>query len=737
MKKNWIKNISFGLFAVITLILMAATIIEKIHGSNFVYENIYGAKWMIILWGLAACSSLFYILKQKTYKHIITFLIHISFIIILLGGFITHLKGIQGRVHLRIDNKEITNFNSSDGYIYELPFSLSLKNFELIYYDGTFAPMDYVSSIEIKDNDETVSGVVSMNRIFKYKGYRFYQSGYDKDGKGAILSISYDPYGITVTYIGYLCMLISMLTFFFQRNSTFRKLLKHPALKTAVITFAFFAISTNTFASKCPNTLPKDIAEDFCNIHVYYNDRICPLQTLAKDFTLKLYGKTTYKGLTAEQVLTGWFFFYDDWKTEEIIKIKGSEVSSALSIDGSYAKLTDFTDVNGYKLDGLLQSADLKNRKNAETANEKFNLVSMLCTGSLLKIYPYCENDNVVWYSLADKLPKSVPYEQWLFIQNSMNLVAERIAMNDYDGVHQLLNKIRKYQIKEGGNSVPSSSRYIAERAYNSTNYNKPISMICLTIGIICFIIFCRTYDNERKWIESLRQVLNVTMIMIFVYLSIHIALRGYVSGHVPLSNGFETMLFMAWCSMLLTILFGKRYKMSLPFGFLISGFTMLVAMMGESTPQITQLMPVLQSPLLSIHVMVIMVAYSLFAFTMLNGITALLLYHSRKNAMAEIEYLQIVSRIIMYPAVFLLAIGIFVGAVWANVSWGRYWGWDPKEVWALITMMIYAATLHTSSLKFLQHPIKFHIFCIAAFLSVLITYFGVNYLLGGIHSYA
>ena len=176
---------------------------------------------------------------------------------------------------------------------------------------------------------------------------------------------------------------------------------------------------------------------------------------------------------------------------------------------------------------------------------------------------------------------------------------------------------------------------------------------------------------------------------------------------------------------------------MALPFGFLICGFTMLVATMGESTPQITQLMPVLQSPLLSIHVMVIMVSYCLFAFTMLNGITAIILYISRKDSAAEIEYLQIVSRIIMYPAVFLLTIGIFVGAVWANVSWGRYWGWDTKEVWALITMLIYSATLHTSSLKFLQKPINFHIYCIFAFLPVLITYFGVNYLLGGMHSYA
>ena len=157
---------------------------------------------------------------------------------------------------------------------------------------------------------------------------------------------------------------------------------------------------------------------------------------------------------------------------------------------------------------------------------------------------------------------------------------------------------------------------------------------------------------------------------------------------------------------------------------------------MGEANPRITQLMPVLQSPLLSIHVMVIMVSYVLFAFMMLNGVAALII-SARGGSGERIGYLQTVSNIMLYPAVFLLAAGIFIGAVWANVSWGRYWGWDPKEVWALITMLIYSLGIHQGSLKWFRNPKHFHIFCILAFLSVLVTYFGVNFLLGGLHSYA
>jgi ABC-type transport system involved in cytochrome c biogenesis permease subunit len=193
----------------------------------------------------------------------------------------------------------------------------------------------------------------------------------------------------------------------------------------------------------------------------------------------------------------------------------------------------------------------------------------------------------------------------------------------------------------------------------------------------------------------------------------------------------------MSWCSVVLTLVMGKRLRMVLPFGLLIAGFTLLVAMLGEASPRITQLMPVLQSPLLSIHVMVIMLSYTLLAFIMLNGITAIVLRLLRNDADEEIEYLYVVSRIMLYPAVMLLAIGIFIGAIWANVSWGRYWGWDPKEVWALITMLIYAAMIHCASLRVLRNPMTFHILSIIAFLAVLITYFGVNFFLGGMHSYA
>lgn len=231
------------------------------------------------------------------------------------------------------------------------------------------------------------------------------------------------------------------------------------------------------------------------------------------------------------------------------------------------------------------------------------------------------------------------------------------------------------------------------------------------------------------------RRLLDAVIGAAFALLGFMIALRGYVAGHWPLSNGYETMQFMSWCSLLLTLALWRRFLLLRPFGCLIAGLALMVSVMGESNPQITPLMPVLSSPLLCIHVVLVMVAYALLAFTMLNGLTGLVLYGMHRYRQSEL--LQLVGRLTLYPAVCCLAAGIFVGAVWANVSWGRYWGWDPKEVWALITLLVYALALHGDSLPRFRRPLFFHGFCVAAFLTVLITYFGVNFLLGGMHSYA
>lgn len=745
-----LKRTAFSLLGILLLILTIATILEKIYGTDFVNEYIYSSVPFVILWGVTAITSLLYIIKSKLHRQPVIFLLHLSLLFILAGAFTTWIYGEQGTMRVR-QGEQQTSFTDSKGISHQLPFSITLNQFEIIYYKGTLAPMDFISHISVADKDchRQIQGKVSMNHIFSYQHYRFYQSGYSEDNEGSVFSVSHDPYGIGITYAGYTLLLLSTVFFFFSPQSRFRQLLKSPLLhRSLTVILLLFAFSLNSNFLKAnspsPKVLPREVAEHFGDLYILYNNRICPLQTFARDFTIKLYGSSSYKGLTPEEVLTGWLFYYDSWKNEPIIRIKSNEARKLLEIEGNYARLKDYiSTINEYKLEKMMNhirsGEQVTDKRGIEEADEKFNIINLVCTGAMMKIFP-CRNiagKTLEWYSQSDQLPQDMDNDKWVFIRKSMSYVNEMIVMKKYNDACLLLEKIKKYQQKECDGLLPADNKFKAEKIYNQFDYSKSVAMACICIGLICFIYYCHCMASQKRTSRKAIIILNILLWIVFTYLSAAICLRGYVSNHLPLSNGFETMQFMAWCTLLLTFLLQRKFAMLLPFGFLLCGLTLMVSMLGESNPQITQLIPVLQSPLLSIHVVVIMIAYSLLAFIMLNGVTAVILHQSQKECKEQIERLQIISQIILYPAIFLLAIGIFIGAVWANVSWGRYWGWDPKEVWALITMLVYALALHPRSLPWFHRTMFFHVFCITAFITVLITYFGVNFLLGGMHSYA
>ena len=508
----------------------------------------------------------------------------------------------------------------------------------------------------------------------------------------------------------------------------------------------------------CQTTLPRNVADEFGKLLVYHNNRICPLQTLAREYTIKLTGKTSYKNFTAEQVLLGWFFYYDEWRNVPMIKIKGKEVKDRLNIDGKYASFNDFVSPQGYKLIGT-------QGKNYSTADEKYNLVMMHITGSLMRIYPYKsqqstvdsqQTDNsslliphssLIWFALNDQLPNKMSEAEQLFIHKSMSLIAEYIAHQQYDQAIDLLHKIRLYQEHQLGSLAPSNTKLTAERIYNHLNYNRLLAIILMTLGIISYIL---TIAKPNLY-KSLLIPHSSFLILIALYLTLSIALRGYIAGHFPLSNGFETMQFLALIASLIP-LFCKstEYRVQstdksshttsnssflIPHSSLICGVALMVATMSELNPRITLLMPVLQSPLLSIHVMVIMISYALFALLALNSIIYLI--KNKSHSTTYHSSLLTPHSSLLYWALFLLTAGIFIGAIWANMSWGRYWGWDPKEVWALITMLIYSLPLHKISLPIFRNKRFLNWYFVLAFISVIITYFGVNFILGGLHSYA
>ena len=739
-----IRHILSALMVILIVVMAAGTVVEKFHGSGFAISHVYGTWWFTALWALAAAGMVGMLIVRKSWQKPVVFALHIAILLILLGALLTKLTGQHGEMTLQPGNpvSEFTIEKEGNSQTVTLPFTLTLDHFEVMTHPGTRSPSDFVSYLNITDNGgEPTEVVISMNNILKHKNYRFYQSDYDEAGN-SVLSVSHDPWGIGVTYAGYLLLLVSMVAMLVVRNSQFRLLLKKTSNKAALIfSLIIIGCSASAFSANTPRTLPKESADKMGELYVQYKGRICPLQTLAKDFTTKLYGSDRYCGLTSEQVFSGWIFYYNDWKDEPIFKIKGKNAQNALGINGKYAKLADFIGAYGEnKLDEVIATLPMGDPKRKEylMANEKFNLIQMLYNGELLKMFPHADSCQVVtWYSQSDELPLEISDIEYLFIRKQLSLCQEYVIRGDFAGLNDVFEKTKIYQEKYSLGQVPSKAQYRAERLYNRLTAGKWLAMVTILMGIIFFAIAIFNLGKGRELNRHVRRIAVVWTALLSAFLALLFVLRWIAGGHVPMAGSFDSMNLLALSIGIIALLLSRRHEMALPAGLLMMGFVLLVQMMGGSNPPVTHLMPVLTSPLLSLHVTVIMIAYALLFFIMLNGITALFIRLTQRQNLAYMERLQDISQLLLYPAVALLAAGIFIGAVWANISWGTYWSWDPKEVWALITLMVYLFPIHSQQLPIFQKPTFYHLYTILAFLSVLITYFGVNMILGGMHSYA
>ena len=753
-----VKKIIFILYILVLVCMAAATIVEKSQGTDYAHAHYYGAWWFILIWAVLAALGAFYIIKRKV-KCASTLALHLSFIIILAGALLTHISAKRGMIHLRIGQPTDTYMaqDEEQGMKEEkLPFSLCLQKFEAKMHDGTNAVADYSSKFTVIDGDDKSEGEVSMNNIYSHRSYRLYQSSYDEDGKGSVLAINADPYGIPVTYTGYALLFISLVWMLFDPKGGYRKLLKSPLLKKGALITALILsmgnIQTLHAESATGNlqnaVLPKETAEKFGELHILYNDRICPVQTFALDFCKKIYGARSYQGLTAEQVLSGWVFYGNTWANEPFIKIKSGEMKTAMNLP-DYASLNTFfnREMGGYTIGQYVQEyyngQQDKFHQQAADIDGKIQIIMELREGVSLKVLPYTFTKNVkatkdhpfikagttTWFSPVDKLPQAVEQQHALYIKNVFSLLNGDVKAGNISRVNEFFVKMKKYQEVSSGNSLPTATQYKAERINNAFPFATILFMANLTLGFIALFYTIYRMTKKRE-IKVLNIALPILLGVSFLALTFGLALRWIISGNIPMSNGYESMLTVAWFVMLISILMQLRIRIVMVFGFLISGFFLLVSHINQMDPAIGQMMPVLNSPLLSIHVSIIMMSYALLSLTFICGIMGICL---RSHG----EELQALSRIFLYPALTTMGFGIFIGAIWANVSWGTYWSWDSKETWALITFMIYAVVVHTPSLPVFRKPLVYHIYVTLAFLSIAMTYFGVNYFLTGMHSYA
>ena len=673
------KVLILFLYFALVVIMAIATFVEYAYDTPLVTEYVNHSAVFATIWAVLVLLMIRVFIRLQMKRRIFSLLLHLSFVVILLGAAVSSLTSQDGFLHLRVGASSFQYVEQETHLLKSMPFRLRLDSFWVKNYPGTETHANYVSRVTCfaESGQEKHSAEISMNNVFKYRGYRFYQASYDMDGRGSYLGVSYDLWGTAITYIGYLLFTFSMLGVLFCRKSSFWRLLHHPALKRGVGVGVMCLVGTSvSYASSMSLPVISEIEADSLScMQVIYNGRVVPFNTLACDFVKKLSGKDEFNGLMPEQVVGSWMKYPEEWKYVPIIKVDNALLRQYLRMDESvYVCLADLQDCELCRLQDSLKIEMLPMAKPSALvkavmkADEKVALVNMLLQGTLVTPIPM-------------------------------------------DGSVKFLSSV---QVK-------------AELLYNSIPFSKILFIFNLALGFLS--LGWMLYGALRKKQVSLTSFMSYSLLLSLLFHTFSYVLRWYIGGRIPLSNGYETMQFMALSVLALAYLLRKRLHLVVPFAFLLSGFILLVSHLGQMNPQITSLIPVLVSPWLSTHVSFIMISYTFFAFIALNSLLGLCLPR-------EAERLMLFSRLLLYPGMFFLSVGIFIGAVWANVSWGCYWSWDPKEVWALIAMMMYGMAFHVDGLSLFRRPMFYHIYMLVAFFSVLMTYFGVNFLLGGMHSY-
>lgn len=664
-------------FILLSILILALAVISFMPGGEWLYTSLP----MVCLWGATGVCGIYYMVRSRMWHRRPVLWLHLALLVILAGAAVTHFTGVSRTLELRVGESGAAG-----------PLEVRLESFAIDYYPGTSAPRDFVSTI-IVDGD---SHRVSVNHVADIRGWRFFQTAAHSDLGGSTLTVTHDPLGTNITYFGYMLLFVSMVWCVVAGRvracccgcGGMLLLLLLPA-----------------DAAAAPRTVSPQVADSLGNLFVSHNGRIAPLSTLASDFTRRLTGAASYRGLSPVQVMAGWLFFYDDWKSEPCIRIKDRGTLAEMGAQERVA-LTDFFTPAGYRFE---------DDRHTE-ANEKFSIASSSAAGSLWRLFPYHAPERPVeWLSPVDHMPPAMDTSDWHITRHSLNYLAGLIAEGATDAdVCDAIAKIARWQRLKAGEWLPTPRQVRCERFY-LWGAGTPVPAIAMIVCGVALIFVRR------------RRPALIVAIIALGWTAALVGASWVASGHIPLSDGRETMQFMALCSLVVTLLMARRAPQWLAPGIIIAALALAVAYMGQRSPQVTTLMPVLNSPLLSLHVLTVMLAYTLLALMALSGAMWLC---GRRDMLAT-------ARSMLRPAVFLLATGIFIGSVWANVSWGRYWGWDPKEVWALITMLVYCFPLHRSTFPLLGRDRPFAIFCTAAFITVVMTYFGVNFLLGGLHSYA
>jgi cytochrome c-type biogenesis protein CcsB len=686
------------------------------------------------------------------------------------GSDIVHVDLNGQQVYLKKGVKEEFKVGDVTASVYlgnvnlELPFSLQLRHFDLERYPGSDSPSSFASDVIVIDeaNAARFEYRIFMNNVLNYGGYRFFQSSYDQDEQGTILSVNHDFWGTMITYFGYALLFGSLIVSLFTKTRVHTITTQineiHAERKklgiSAGMVLVFLLCGGLVYGQSTPATrgIDKDHAASFGRLLTQSQEgRIEPVNTFANEVLVKIYKKNKYNELNAEQVILGMALSPEHWQTEPLIKVTDDALISILSIQGDYARFADFLDEEGqYKLKEYVDRAYQKKPalrttfdKEVIYVDERANVLYMILNNGYLNIFPVPDHPNDKWLNPSDfhQLKGHGTVEGDMF-ENYSRALQDAIITGDYSNATAALTVIQEYQNTYGANVMPSEAKVNMEIFYNEVNIFKRLFPFYFVVGILMVGIFFLNIFNPKLKFSLLKNVFTGIVAIAFVLQTLGLALRWYVSGHAPWSNGYESMIYIAWATVLAGFLFMKKSPVSLGVTAILAGITLLTAHMSWLNPEITNLVPVLKSYWLTIHVATITASYGFLALGCMMGFLNLILMIFRNNenkvrVNLMLKELTLIVELSLSIGLILLIIGNFLGGIWANESWGRYWGWDPKESWTLVTVIFYSFVLHMRLIPSIRSAFTFNFLSVIGFGCVLMTYFGVNYYLSGLHSYA
>jgi cytochrome c-type biogenesis protein CcsB len=663
---------------------------------------------------------------------------------------------------VKVNNQD---FLISYGSVYkELPFELKLVDFSIERYPGSQSPSSFESDVLLTDlhGNYQKRQLVYMNNILKYKGYRFYQSSYDPDEKGTVLSVNRDRLGIFITYLGYLLAGLGMLFSLFFKGNRFNllseELKKLRNIKKEMAIIVLLLLNGIAFSQPVQPIQPmepvnREHAARFGKLLIQDNGgRIEPVNTLSNEILRKISRKSTYKSLNSDQVMLGMMASPEVWQHEPVIRATHPQIQEILGSHEKYHPFSSFFRGDQYMLQSYIEKAyrkktALRSKFDNEIIrlDERVNITYLVFSGEFMRLFPVSGDSTHTWYN-HQNIRGKLTHEDSVFVGNIFYLylqeVQKSLKSGDWKASNDIAGAIEQYQRQHASVIIPAPSQISLEVFMNQSDIFSRISKYYGLIGLVLLLLqFTGLFFNKLK-LKVPVTIFIILIIIVFIMHTFGLGLRWYLAGHAPWSNGYEALTYVAWAAVLAGLIFAYRSSITLSVTSILAFLILFVAHLSWMDPQITNLVPVLKSYWLVMHVATITASYGFFALSALLAFVNLLLMILRpakrdKYFQLNIRELSGILEMSLMIGLFLLTIGIFLGAVWANDSWGRYWGWDPKETWALITVLVYAFILHMRLIPGLKSIYALNLASLVGIGAVLMTYFGVNYYLSGLHSYA